>query len=366
MRAVTVVLAIAIALGVAYLFLLPFWVHPVAWTHSPDPGWTGVFAPSDSTPVFEIIPTPPGPEDVALGPDGLLYIGIRDGRIVRLAMDGSGLEDVAVVPDRPLGLGFDAQGGLIVAARRGGLLRVAPGGEVTLLADRADGTPIGFADDLDIGADGVVWFSDLTTRFPNDPPMDYWEGTASGRLLAWDPATGTTTVRAAGLRYPNGVALGPGARYILVCETLTPRITRIWIAGPRAGEREAFVEELPGYVDNITYDGHGSFWVGLVGTRVPAFERHAGRPWLRRLMARVPGVDVPRPMPWYPDGESGGCVIEVDTTGTVRASLHDPARRYDIITSANRYADSLFLGSISHPGIAVIRLPAAYQREFPE
>jgi sugar lactone lactonase YvrE len=44
-----------------------------------------------------------------------------------------------------------------------GLLAVDTAGTVRLLADSADGTPIAFADDLDVASNGTVYLSDATT-----------------------------------------------------------------------------------------------------------------------------------------------------------------------------------------------------------
>lgn len=344
-----------LAAAAAYLAFAPSWVDPVVWTPARNPGWTGVFAPDSSTPSFERIPTGVGPEDVAVGPDGFLYTGLADGRIVRFTPEGSAMTEVADTGGRPLGLGFDSDGRLIVADRDRGLLRVTRDGEVVLLTDRAGGTRIGFADDLDIDGNGVVWFSDMTTRWPDDIPMDCWEGSASGRLLTYDASTRETRVHTGGLQFPNGVALGPGGHYVLVGETFAARITRIWIDGPRAGEREPFLDALPGCVDNVSYNGRGLFWVALVGSRSATFERFATRPLLRRVLTRVPGADIPHPLPWLRSGRYDGCVLAVDTTGAVRASLHDPGG-YGAITSVNEVGGALFAGSIIQPAVARIPL----------
>jgi hypothetical protein len=87
-------------------------------------------------------------------------------------------------------------------------------------------------------------------------------------------------------------------RYVLVCETVAARITRLWIAGPRAGERETFLDGLPAYVDNLSYNGAGVFWVGLVGSRKADYERHTSRPRLRQALTRIPRAKIPHPTPW--------------------------------------------------------------------
>jgi sugar lactone lactonase YvrE len=47
---------------------------------------------------------------------------------------------------------------------------------------------------------------------------------ATGRLLSYNPKTEKTKVELAGLRFANGVALGPNEDYVLVNETIGARI----------------------------------------------------------------------------------------------------------------------------------------------
>jgi hypothetical protein len=112
-------IAVLVGAGLAaYLLGWPVAINPVAWQPAPNPGLTGPFARSQ--PFTGLQPLVPalgeGPEAVALGPDGFLYTGLQDGRIVRFRPDGEGgVELVVQTGGRPLGLRFDAHGHLVVA-----------------------------------------------------------------------------------------------------------------------------------------------------------------------------------------------------------------------------------------------------------
>ncbi|MBU0989638.1 MAG: hypothetical protein KJ823_05555, partial [Proteobacteria bacterium] len=54
---------------------------------------------------------------------------------------------------------------MIVADAFRGLLSIAPDGTITELAVVADGVPIRYADDVDVAADGKIYFSDASTKF---------------------------------------------------------------------------------------------------------------------------------------------------------------------------------------------------------
>ena len=53
-----------------------------------------------------------GPEHIAIGPDGNLYVGMESGNITRMNQDGSEQSAFAFTDGRTLGLAFDAQGNL--------------------------------------------------------------------------------------------------------------------------------------------------------------------------------------------------------------------------------------------------------------
>ena len=247
-------------------------------------------APNDRLSGIRSLPdVGPGPESVAIGPDGRLYTGLQDGRVVRMLADGSGVETFVQTGGRPLGMKFDAGGNLIVADAFRGLLSVSPERKITVLADSVNGERMLFPNDLAIAADGAVWFSDASRRFDQHHWMlDFLEGRATGRLLRYDPRTGRVDVVLDRLMFANGVALGPGDEYVLVNETLAARITRYWLRGPKAGQSDIFASALPGYPDNLTYNGRGVFWVALPSPRNSALEALAGWPWLRKVVQRLP------------------------------------------------------------------------------
>ena len=91
---------------------------------------------------------------------------------------------------RPLGLHFDANGHLIVADSEKGLLSVDPSGVVAVLATEHGGKPFGVTDDLEVGPDGVIYFSDASWKFPfSGYKLDLMEHRPNGRLLAYYPST---------------------------------------------------------------------------------------------------------------------------------------------------------------------------------
>jgi sugar lactone lactonase YvrE len=355
MKRLAVIVTIALVGLAAYLFFWPVPIAPIAWTPSPNPGQTGVFAQSAGfrSPQKLIAEAGLGPEDVTRGADGLFYTGLQDGRILRFRAGSDSQPDLFVnTGGRPLGLQFDAHGNLIVADAFKGLLSISPDRAITILTDSVAGKRMLFPDDLDIAQDGVIWFTDASQRFDQRHYiLDFWEGQPTGRLLSYDPKTKQTKVHVESLRFANGVALGPDEAFVLVNETIAARILRHWLKGPKAGATEVFINSLPGYPDNLSYSGKGIFWVALPAPRIESLEGIAGRPFLRKLLLRLPESLV------RVEPETVGWVIGVDADGVIRHNLRDTTGAYANITSVNQFDDHLLLGSIMMKSVGRIEAP---------
>jgi sugar lactone lactonase YvrE len=350
MRWVKRVLVIVV-LAAAYLLFWPIPIDAVSWRSAVEPDMV-TFQPEDVLGVAEELAggVGPGPEDVTLGPDGYFYTGLQDGRIIRFR--GYRWEEFTETGGRPLGMQFDDAGNLIVADAFQGLLLVAPDGAITVLASEVDGEPMKFVDDLDIAADGTIWFSDASTRFDQGEwQLDLMEGRATGRLLSFDPATGQVTTRLDGLMFANGVAVGPDDAYVLVNETWLRRVRRLWLKGPREGESEIFIAGLPGYPDNLSFNGRDLYWIALASPVQPKMEGLSDKPLVREMLMRLPEflrkVELP-PVGW---------VVAIDTEGRLRYSLRDSTGRCYSITSANDLNGSLLMGSIVMNHVCRLSLP---------
>jgi sugar lactone lactonase YvrE len=351
-------LLVSLVLAVAYLGLAPSPIEPLAWTPRPSPGLVGPFARNSALSALELlkISTGHGPETVIAGPDGWLYTGLKGGRIMRFRPDGSAMEDYADTGGRPNGLAFDSRGDLIVADSFRGLLSIAPNGHVGVLATSAEGQDFVFNDGVDIAADGTIWFTDATARFPDGQfHYDMLEGAPTGRLLTYDPATGETRTRLANLRFPNGIALGPDDAFVLVNETLGYRTLRHWITGPRAGQTDTFGPTYPGLPDDIRYNGRGLFWVALAAERLAIVDWLQPHPIAKGLAAKVIG-------PFVPDTDarwmgSGAFVLALDRDGHVVHNLQDRERRFVTSTGILEHRGYLYVGSVAMDAIGRLQVP---------
>jgi sugar lactone lactonase YvrE len=350
--------SLCLVFAAAGLALLRPPIRAVAWHPPPAPPIAGVCERHSASPPIELIPLVDGhgPETIIAGPDGWLYTGLKDGRIVRLRPDGSAMQPYANTGGRPNGMQFDAQGNLLVADSYKGLVSVAPDGRSTVLADAADGQPFVFPDGLDIADDGTVWFTDATTRFPDGEfHYEVLEGSATGRLLTYDPRSHEVRTEVGNLRFPNGIALGPDDAFVLVNETLGYRTLRHWIKGPKAGRTEPFAGSYPGMPDDIRFNGRDLFWIALNARRMAWVDWLQPHSWLKAMLAASIG-------PIFPDTDtrwigSGAFVMAIDLEGHIVRCLQDPERRYVTSTGVLEHDAHLFIGSVVEPSVARVPIP---------
>lgn len=356
--------AILLLLAVSILYLL-FWptgMDPVAWTPPPAPALEGIYAYNEKLKGIQKLAqgVGQGPEGVNVDAVGHIYAGYTDGRIVRLGPDGGSYIEMANTGGRPLGITFGPNGGLVIADAKLGLLHL--GQDILPLAYEADGVPFGFTDDADNSRlDKNIYFTDATSKFGYGQQMkDFLEHGANGRLLQYNVTTEQTRVLMQGLHFANGVAVGPDDAYVLVNETAEYRILRYWLKGEKAGTHDVFIDNLPGFPDNLSFNNRDKFWVALYAPRNAQLDDMLpGGPFLRHLAARLPAFLQPRP-------KMHSFVLGLDLDGKVVANLQyagDDA--YAPITSVREHGPWLYFGSLSYPAIGRLPLNQAVEGAVP-
>ena len=306
-----------------------------------------------------------GPEDVIFDRQDNLYCPNRHGDIVRfLAPDYARWEIFAHIGGHPLGMAFDRDDNLDVCVGGMGLYQVRPDGTVVKLTDETnrtlfsiiDDSRLKLADDLDIAPDGRVFFSEATIRYDmHEWPYDALESRGNGRLICYDPRDRSTRTILRDLQFPNGVCMAGDGRSFLFAETWGCRIRRYWFDGPRKGETEVVIADLPGYPDNINRASDGNFWVALVGMRSPALDLALRMPSMRKRMAKRVARDE-----WLFPNINSGCVLKFTGDGRVLESLWDlGGTNHPMVTSMREHKGYLYLGGLYNDRIGRLRLPDA-------
>lgn len=331
-------------------------IDPVAWDVPEAPPLDGAYTANDALLAATVIDDETvldGPEDTAMDDQGRVYFGNADGTIQRLLTDGA-IETFVYVGGHPLGMEFDASGNLIVCEPTQGLLKVTPDRQVSLLTNQSGGRLFRFADDVDIASDGMIYFSDASDKFTMyEDHLDMLEARPHGRLLRYNPQTGTTETLVDGLYFANGVALSQNEDFVIVNETYRYRITRYWLKGPKAGTSELFADNLPGIPDGVSSNRQGMFWVAFFSVRNSLMDTIHSYPAIKKMMANTMSREM-----IYSLADPYGFVVGMDENGNAVVSYQDPTGEHlGPITSATQYGNDLYLGTVTGHKVGIFELP---------
>lgn len=337
----------------AYMLFWPVNVDPVSWHAPTDRGYVGEFLQNSLLQRIETVEMKGthGPEDlVAL--NGQIYGSTREGWIIRHNPINGEVKNWVHTGGSPLGLAFDTDNNLLVADAYLGLLKISADGQVTTLTNQVDSTEtrqpaINYADDLGIAADGKVYFTDASTKFGarayggtfEASLLDTIEHGGHGRLLVYNPEDQSTKIVMDGLNFANGVAIAEDSSFLLLVETGSYRIHKLWLQGAQAGESEIIIDNLPGFPDNIVRGREGRFWVGLVAPRHALLDAVSNSRFLRKVIHRLPPAIQPEPQRY-------GHVFAMTAEGQVLLSLQDPEAAYHTNTGVLETDNWLYISSL--------------------
>lgn len=381
-KKITLTLLLLVTAAIAYLSLWPVPVQPLVWAAPADAGYTGVHALNNQLAVLQTIPlgTEEGPGHVVLAPDGMLYVSMASGNIIRMNPDGRQQDLFVNTGGRVLGFDFDADGNLIAADAIKGLLSISPAGEIAVLADQVQSNqmksdPIRHADAVVVAGNGKIYFSDASTRFAaaewggtlEAGILDIFEQSSTGRVLEYDPELKSTRIVAHGFSFAGGIALSQDQRTLFVSETGKYRVWKITVAADNlditsisasisasasasaqalaSQQASILFDNLPGFPGNLTRGLDGRIWLGFVKPRNPEIDAMAAKPWLRKFTLRLPRA-------LWPVQPAYGHVIGFTENGKIVADLQDPTGAYPDTTGITETRERFYVHSLSAKGLA--------------
>lgn len=345
-----------LVLVLLYLVLWPVPIDPVAWQAPEDRGLVDPFAPNKLLQAASGIDLgdAEGPEDATLGPDHHVYATTLDGHVLRI---GSGtVERFASPGGRPLGIEAASDGAFIVANSWLGLQRIEADGSTRTLLGSLDGERPVYPNNLAVAKDGKIYFTEASSKFGaaeyrgtyNASLLDIMEHGGHGSVIEFDPATGEAVTLLDGLNYANGIAISADNRYLVVAETGSYRVWKYWLAAERRGETEILIDNLPGFPDNIKTGLQDRFWMGLAAPRNALLDRLSDKPWLRKVVQRLPAAVRPQPA-------LASHVVAFSGNGEILMNMHDPRARFPMLTGALETRQSLFLTTLVGRELPVIQ-----------
>uniref|UniRef100_A0A1I8BGG6 Str_synth domain-containing protein n=1 Tax=Meloidogyne hapla TaxID=6305 RepID=A0A1I8BGG6_MELHA len=171
-----------------------------------------------------------------------------------------------------------------------------------------DGLKMRFPDDFDFIDNDTIVFSDASTRYGyRDFLLSFLEHGGDGRIIKFKFSTGETQVLVDGLDFPNGVQMH---------------------TDKQKGRLEIFIDNLPGYPDNIRISSSGtSFYVALFSHRnadnQDLFQKLGDWLMTRKVLGMLFRI-FPSTIVEILFNRGYGIAIEIDLDGKIIRSFHDP------------------------------------------
>ena len=203
--------------------------------------------------------------------DRLWFSDMHDHRVVAMTADGDATTVVEITDDEPSGLGWLADGRLLVVAMETQrLLRVEADGDVVVHADLSSEAR-GSLNDMIVAADGTAYLGDMGVRI-----HELGAERRAGQTFRVTP-DGSWQCAADDLQSPNGHILTEDGRTLIVAESGGMRLTAFTVRDDGTlTDRRTYAELVPerddvpvAPPDGICLDVEGAVWVAdPIGARV--------------------------------------------------------------------------------------------------
>ncbi len=176
---------------------------------------------------------------------------------------------------------FDAPISGLAAYDGGGLIVCLAGVGVTFYSGHLDGVrvveaggqPIRCPTAALLAPDGKVYIAEgSTANLPERWVHDLMGKQEAGRLIQFDPASGSTKVILDRLAYPHGLAAAHDGKSLLVTESWRHRVRSLRLDAASPGLADDPVKRLPGYPARITRSSDGGYWLALFALRTQLVE----------------------------------------------------------------------------------------------
>ncbi|MFT4067741.1 SMP-30/gluconolactonase/LRE family protein [Paraburkholderia sp.] len=303
------------------------------------------------------------PECILAERDGTLWTADARGGVMRIAPDGSqtliaqqrepvrapasdDAQQLMLGGTLPNGLAFDRDGRIVIANFGTDAIELMTrDGASRTLYDSIDGMPLGKTNFVLTDSKGRIWFTVTTRQLPWTRSIN--EKTADGYVGLIDEHG--IRIVADGFVGTNEIRLDADEEWLYVVETNARRISRLRVAPDGSlGRREIYgPHDLGGFPDGFAFDAHGNLWITLILTE--------------KLIALTPDGDVltllddgnPEALARYEEHYRLGTTTP-ELMGACRGTL---APLMASVTFGGEDLRTVYLGSLGGTALASFRSP---------
>lgn len=187
--------------------------------------------------------------------DGRLWISDVHGYALVTVGDDGSVRTLCQVPGRPAGSGFLPDGRLLLATALDRVLSVWDGTALEPVADLGSLTS-GLLNDMVVDAAGRAWIGDTGFDLMTEQPRP-------GRIITFSLDDGPR-IAAENVMFPNGMALGPDGRELIVNESVAGRTSVFSVAADGSLRRARTLVDIGSMPDGMCLDAEGAVWVPLL------------------------------------------------------------------------------------------------------
>jgi sugar lactone lactonase YvrE len=202
--------------------------------------------------------------------EGLLWFSDMLGEAVHTVTLSGSMTTLPLPGHSPSGLGFRPDGTLLIVSTENRRLLGYDGETVDTVADLSALAPADLGD-MVVDSHGRAYIGS--------------QAFSGGVILRVDP-DGAVSVVAGDLDFPNGMAITPDHRTLIVAESVGRRLTAFSIGVDGAlSDRRVFADGLDGPPDGICLDAEGGVWTAM--TLAHQFERIEGNDGTAHVTHRI-------------------------------------------------------------------------------
>lgn len=266
-----------------------------------------------------------GAEEFVSDKQGNIYTGVHagpndfsSGAILKIDKKGR-VEEYLKTDAWVTGMAFDKDEHLLAMMNGVGLVRIIGNTIDTLVSKTPSGQPILMGTGLKIASDGKVYFANLSSTQQSSPKYFnklILEMKKTGGVYCYDPNSKSVETISEGNYFANGLELSPEEDYLLLSETSKYRILRYWLKGEKKGTSEVFMDNLPGFPNNIQRNERGNYWLGFTTKRNKQLDGVHNKPGMKKLIYNLPAFLQPAP-------EKFGMVLEFNSNAQIIRGLFD-------------------------------------------